>query len=124
MKTFMRIFILLVLVMGLYGLQSCSSKNEVTGSLTITVMDQQGNIISGEVVSIATSLENAKNKVFVKTGYTDTAGSIMFRELAPQYYYFATEHYKGIGADKVSATVDQYVILIVEPLQDLKNPKN
>jgi len=116
MKTIIRYIVFLFLVCGLYGLQSCSSKNEVFGSLTITVTDQQGNTIANEQVSIATSLDNLKNKVFLKSGYTDANGAIMFRELAPQYYWFTANQYKGIGADRVFSTVDQYVILLVEPL--------
>ncbi len=116
MKTMISIFVILSLACGLCGTQSCSSKNEVTGTLTVTVMDQQGNAVANEAVSIATSLENLKNKVFQATGYTDAGGAIIFRLLDPKYYWFTTEHYKGIGADKVFSTVDQYVILFVEPL--------
>jgi len=116
MKTKVRCIVVIFLVCGLYGLQSCSSKKEITGSLTVTVEDHQGNTIANEQVSIATSLDNLKNKVFLKAGYTDSNGTIMFRELAPQYYWYTTDHYKGIGADRVFSTVDQYVVLFVEPL--------
>ena len=116
MKTRIRYIVVIFLFCSLYALQSCSSKNEVWGSLTVTVKDHQGQPIVNELVSLATSLENLNKKVYLKTGYTDANGAIMFRELAPQYYYYKTDDYKGIGADDVFSTIDQYVILFVEPL--------
>jgi hypothetical protein len=116
MKTLEGFIVTLLLLCGLVGIQSCSSKNEVTGSLTITVMDQAGTPIANEQVFLATSLDNLKNKVYKIAYYTTANGSLIFRQLPPQYYWYTTEHYKGFGADNVFATVDQFVILYVEPL--------
>ena len=116
MKTIKGLFVTFLLVCCLCGIQSCSSKHEVTGSLTITVMDQAGNVIPNEPVSLATSLANLKNKIYQGTINTDANGAVIFRLLPPQYYWFTTQHYKGFGADNVFATVDQFVILYVEPL--------
>lgn len=117
MNRIIGIFFTVLLVVGLTTTESCKSKDEVTGSLTVTVMNRQGQVIPNEPVSIATSLGNVSNKIFLYTANTDANGSIIFRQLTPQYYWYTTEHFKGFGAAQVFATVDSFVILIVEPLE-------
>ena len=113
MKRTFPVFLTMILLSGACFFFSCQGKEPTTGTLTVTVMTNNGNISSNTPVPIylATSKENLDNKIYIATGWLSSNGSKIFRDLLPTYYWYGVEGWDDYGAAEVYAGVDASVIL-------------
>ena len=113
MKRTFPVFLTMILLSGAFFFFSCQGKEPTTGTLTVTVMTNNGNISSNTPVPIylATSKENLDNKIYIATGWLSSNGSKIFRDLLPTYYWYGVEGWDDYGAAEVYAGVDGSVIL-------------
>lgn len=92
----------------------CSSKNPTTGSLKVTVLNYQTNQpVVNELLYIASSYDNLKNKVYLNSLYTDANGQVMFHDLTPMLVYYDTQTWDNYGATQVYAGIDMHALLYV-----------
>jgi hypothetical protein len=114
MRSKLLLMVGLILFSGLILTPSCTVTDPTFGTLTVTVYDPvTGIIVADEEVYLATSLDNLKAGIYLKTGWTGSKGSIYFGDLPPAFYYFDTARWEDYGAAQVYAGIDQYVILYV-----------
>jgi hypothetical protein len=113
MKRTFPVFLILILLSGAFFLFSCKTKEPTTGTLTVTVMTKNGNISANIPIAIylATSKENLDNKIYVTSGWLNSNGSKIFRDLLPTYYWYCVEGWDDYGAAEVYTGVDASVIL-------------
>lgn len=62
-------------------------------------------------VRLATTRENLEKQVYVSSGYVDGNGSVIFRELLPNYYWYGVDGWDDYGAVEVFSGYDGSVIL-------------
>jgi hypothetical protein len=106
-------FLLLILVSGILYFSSCSSKNPTTGTLGITVIDNNGNPITYDNLYLATSLDNLRNSIYSDSMSTDNTGKARFLYLLPNYYWYRVHNWANYGAIQVYAGNDYYATLEV-----------
>jgi len=113
MKSPIRFFLSVIFLSGVFFLFSCKGKEATTGTLSITAMTTNGVLPTNPPVTIylATSKSNLDNKIYVSTGYLNSGGSIIFRDLLPKYYWYKVEGWDDYGASDVYAGIDESVIL-------------
>ncbi len=113
MKRTFPVFLAMILLSGVFILFSCKAKEVTIGTLSVTTMTKDGTISINTPVAIylATSKENLDNKIYQNTGWLDSNGSKIFRDLLPTYYWYKVEGWDDYGAAEVYAGVDASVIL-------------
>jgi hypothetical protein len=107
------VFLILILLSGAFFFFSCKGKEPTTGTLTVTAMTNFGNISANTPIAIylATSKKNLDNKIYVTSGWLNSNGSKIFRDLLPTYYWYCVEGWDDYGAAEVYTGVDASVIL-------------
>ncbi len=114
MKTKLTFLTAALMIAGFFFFSSCNSPEPTFGTLTITVYNPaSGMLIPGEQVYLASSLNNLKQGIYLRTAWTDNLGLVYFGELPPGFYYYDTEHWEDYGATMVYAGWDFYVHLYV-----------
>jgi hypothetical protein len=111
MKRTFPVFLVFILISGSFFLFSCKGKNATTGSLTVTVQVKDSRPTVNLQVHLATTRENLENQVYVSSGYVDNNGSVIFRELLPNYYWYGVDGWADYGAAEVFNGYDGSVIL-------------
>ena len=114
MKRTFKVFLAFVMFSGIFILNSCKGKEATTGTLTITAMTNNGapSIAPGPVpVYLATSKSNLDNHIYVATGYLNSSGSVIFRGLTPNNYWYGVYGWNDSGASDVLAGIDESVYL-------------
>ncbi|TRZ72271.1 MAG: hypothetical protein D4R97_05980 [Bacteroidetes bacterium] len=113
MKRTFPVFLAIILLSGAFILFSCKAKEVTIGTLSVTTMTKDGTISTNTPVAIylATSKADLDNKIYQNTGWLDTNGSKIFRDLLPTYYWYKVEGWDDYGAAEVYAGVDASVIL-------------
>jgi len=106
-------FLALILITGSFIFSSCAGKVATTGTLTVTAMSKDSTFTTPKAVAIylATSKYNLDNHVYAATGYLNTSGSNIFRDLLPKNYWYKVEGWDDCGAIEVFAGLDESVIL-------------
>lgn len=113
MKRTFPVFLALIFLSGDFIFFSCKAKEVTIGTLSVTAMTKAGTVSTAIPVAIylATSKANLDNNIYQNTGWLDTNGSQIFRNLLPTYYWYKVEGWDDYGAAEVYAGVDSSVIL-------------
>jgi hypothetical protein len=113
MKRTFPVFLALIFLSGAFFFFSCKAKEVTIGTLSVTTMTKGGiiSINTPTAIYLATSKANLDNKIYQNTGWLDTNGSKIFRDLLPTYYWYKVEGWDDYGAAEVYAGVDASVIL-------------
>ncbi|MCX6244475.1 MAG: hypothetical protein NTU98_07180 [Bacteroidetes bacterium] len=111
MKRSFTVFLAFMLISGSFFLSSCKEKTATTGSLAITALIKDGGPAANVQLFLAASREDLDNKNYMKSGYTNGAGSIIFRELPSAYYWYRVDGWDDYGAAEVFNGTDMSVIL-------------
>lgn len=103
--------IILVALMGIFFLSSCTEEKATTGSLTITALDSTGIFMPGVQINIARTLTDLQNKNYIKSEYTNNIGSVMFHELPPDNYWVSATGWDDYLSARLYVGIDHYVTL-------------
>jgi hypothetical protein len=113
MKRKKAIFLALIMLSCISILYSCAGKVSTTGTLSITAVTKDGPPTDTVPIPVYLSISKEKldKQVYVASGYLNTSGSIIFRELAPKYYWYRVGGWNNYGASEVVNGLDESVIL-------------
>lgn len=111
MKRRSAVFLAFIFISGSFFLFSCKEKEATTGSLAITALIKDVGPAANTQLFLASSREDLDNKIYMKSGYTDGGGTIIFRELKSTYYWYRIEGWDDYGAAEVFNGTDISVIL-------------
>ena len=113
MKRKFPLFLILMLISGVFLFTSCKDKSPIVGNLTVTAKKTATSLLSSMPIYLATSKENLDNGVYAVTGYLNANGSCQFRDLVPKYYWYRVEGYSDYGASEVYPGIDESVIIFL-----------
>lgn len=109
---------ILVLTSSIIYFSSCSSKTPTTGTLGVTVINNDGNAITYDNFYLATSFDNLRNGIYSDSTMTDNSGKARFLYLLPNYYWYRVKNWSNYGAIQVYAGNDYYATLVVTSTSD------
>jgi hypothetical protein len=105
-------FIVLAILCGFLVLTSCAKEDVATvGNLHVTIVDVNGQPITGVEVLLSSNLLNQYQGVILFSGWTDDSGRVNFNDLNPEYYWYGVRAWKDFGAVMVYSGLDTYVEL-------------
>lgn len=111
----------IILIMGIFVISSCSEKPATKGTLTVQVMDSTGAFVPDVKVNLSASRENLFTQTNSTGIFTNANGAVIFHDLTAGTYWCGAVGWEDYSAVKIYAGIDQYVILwLNKPLNHKK----